>query len=184
MLKKCDNTLREFKGYERHEAVIAVNDLDFKIKYKNNCINCPEYGKNLSCPPYSPSFKDFVGSRKMAKVICFRTPLDYFDHLPKEKRARMAYDEMSSLLGEILMKERSQGKLVAGAGACKACRDCPIEKEGMICIKPEKQIFSLESLGVNLSSLIEMCFPFKLEWIESQYAARHICAVGACFFDG
>lgn len=169
-------------GFERYEATIPVSDFDFRIEYKNNCINCPEYGKNLSCPPYSPGFQDFIGHRKMAKIICLRTPLDYFDHLPEEKRARTAYDEMSFLLDEILMKERSQGRLVAGAGACKACRDCPIEKGEMICIKPEEQIFSLESLGVNISSLLERCFQIKLEWMKSRHAARHICSVGALFF--
>lgn len=169
--------------YERHEAIIAVSEMDFNMKNKDNCLNCPEYGKNFSCPPFSPGFNEFIGNLKRAKVICLRTPLHLFDHLPEEKRARTAYDKMSLILTDILIKERNKGHLIAGAGACKACLECPLEKETGLCIKPEEQIFSLESLGINISSLMKRCFQIKLEWSESHHAARHICAVGATFIN-
>lgn len=184
MIEKSDEMDRKFLSgtFERHESIIPVSEIDFKIKYKDNCVDCPEYGNNFSCPPFSPVFDDFIGSREMAKIICLRTPLHFFVHLPEDQRARAAYDRMSSLLAHILEGARREGHLVAGAGACKVCHDCPVEKGGMVCIKPDEQVFSLESLGVNLSSLMERCFQIKLEWTESRHAARHICAVGAFFF--
>jgi len=184
MIEFNENTdsLFALESVERHEAVIPITEIDFKMKYKDNCLSCPEYGKNLSCPPFSPGFHDFVGNLNRAKVICLRMPLHLLGDLPEKERPRAAYDRLSLLLAGILTEEREKGYKVAGAGACNACRVCPIEKGDMICIKPEEQIFSLESMGVNISALLERCFDIKLEWSESRYEARHICAVGACFY--
>lgn len=62
------------------------------------------------------------------------------------------------------------------------CLACPIIEGEGLCIKPERQIFSLESLGANVSTLIERCFDFSLEWSKQRNAARHVCAVGAFFY--
>ncbi|MDH3974760.1 MAG: DUF2284 domain-containing protein [Deltaproteobacteria bacterium] len=183
MTKLDKAAFQGIKDFERHEATIPVSHFDFRMQFKDNCLNCPEYGKNLSCPPHSPGFKDFIGGLEQAKVICLRLSLDKLGHLPVERRARAAHDMLSSSLTDILLKERRAGYLIAGAGACNACRECPLEKGGRVCVKPEEQIFSLESLGVNISSLLEKCFHLKLEWLKLHHEARHICAVGALFFN-
>ncbi|MDT8316750.1 MAG: DUF2284 domain-containing protein [bacterium] len=173
---------RIIESMERHEKLLPIADFDVSLKYKDNCLACPNYGKNLSCPPFSPAFSEYLRKAKEAKVICLRLPLETLHHLPAEERARAGYENLSSLLISELQEQRKKGHVVAGAGECKACKECPIVGEEGICIKPDKQIYSLESLGANLSTLIERCFDFSLEWDKERGAARHVCAVGAVFF--
>lgn len=168
---------------KRHEKLLPIDEFDAGLKYKDNCLTCPNYGKNLSCPPFSPAFNEYLRRAKKAKVICLRLPLEAVQQVPPGDRAREGYESLSSLLTTELQEERNKGHIVAGAGECKACNECPIDKGEGVCIKPDSRIYSLESLGTNLSALVEHCFDFRLEWNKEREEARHVCAVGAVFYE-
>ena len=42
-------------------------------------------------------------------------------------------------------------------------------------------IYSLESLGVNLTALTKQGFGFDLEWSTNDQAADFVCSLGAIF---
>ena len=165
--------------YERYEGLLALADFDHGKKYKLACRGCPRYGKNLSCPPYSPTFRQYADRTKFAKVICLRFPMGSFAHLLVEERYRSCFRQARSLLVDELLEYRSRGHIVAGCGACFACEQCGAEICEEDCKLPDKRIYSLESLGVNVTSLVKRCFELDFEWTVEEHAADFVCAVGA-----
>ena len=60
--------------------------------------------------------------------------------------------------------------------------DAPGHAGPEACSNPDKRIYSLESLGVNVADLCKKAFDLDLEWTSDGRTAGHVCAVGAVFF--
>jgi predicted metal-binding protein len=116
-------------------------------------------------------------------VICLRLPIECFHHLPPEARYPASFNKARSLLLHELSRYRSKGYAVAGSGACPVCSECAAMTGGERCKNPSQQIYSLESLGVNVAALVNRCFDIHLEWSSSQQTADFVCAVGAAFLN-
>lgn len=169
--------------YERYEAIIPISFFDHAKKYKTACEACQTFGKNFSCPPYSPYFPEFLDAQNYARVLCIRMSQEYFRNVIQEKIYLECFRKARSILVEELLSYRKQGYLVAGAGFCLACDVCAVEEGSDSCKNPDKKIYSLESLGVNLTSLTKQCFGFDLEWSVNGQAADFICSLGAIFMN-
>ncbi len=165
--------------YEHFESFIPISLIDSSDKNKLACEACSAFGNNFACPPFSPGFADFAGSSTHAQVICIRMPLEYFRHVQQEKIYEACFHQARALLVDELMGYRKRGYLTAGCGYCQACEVCGAEQGFAACIKPEKMIYSLESMGVNLTGLTKTCFPFELEWSADDYGVSFVCAMGA-----
>ena len=87
-----------------------------------------------------------------------------------------------SILTTELFKHREQGYTIAGSGTCVACEKCVIEDGDQRCKRPGERIYSLESLGVNVISLVKKCFNIDLDWNSDVITADFVSAVGAVFF--
>jgi len=85
-------------------------------------------------------------------------------------------------LNEELYEYRKQGYIIAGAGACRACKECVVETGRNVCRDPSRLIYSLESLGVNLVSLSENVLGLRLQWGGGELEAEHVAALGAAFY--
>jgi predicted metal-binding protein len=169
--------------YEQFEMTIPTAQFDQAQKYKLACEACPQQGKNFSCPPYSPTFQEYLGGLKTARVICIRIPQEVFHFLPAEKRYRRCFLKARDLLVKELVDYREKGFRVAGSGACQACTVCAIQEGFENCQKPDQRIYSLESLGTNLIALTKRCFDFELEWNSQDHSADFVCSIGAVFYD-
>ena len=180
-VKEFENEAGEQLFYERYEAVISIADFDFNKKYKIACEACHKYGKNFACPPYSPYFQDYLGNQNAAKVICIRMPQEYFRNEIQEKIYKKCFRTARGILLKELFDYKSQGNLVAGSGFCLGCDVCAVENGADCCQQPERKIYSLESLGVNLTSLTKRCFRFDLEWSATDHASDFVCSLGAVF---
>ncbi len=118
------------------------------------CRACPMYGKRPSCPPHAPDWreaKDWVGSFRKALLVKFSINMDDFE---EEKRKVLLW---------LLRREAElfrEGKLYAMAlfpGSCNLCDDCPFER-GQACRMPEKVRPSVDAVGIELSSLVDIDF--------------------------
>lgn len=163
---------------ERHEVRFPLTGFEYDGKYKMLCQGCPSYGKNLSCPPHSPTLLHHVEGCKTARVVCLRVSLEHF---AGPEGYREGYRVARKLLEKELLHGRKKGFIAAGAGPCRACDRCSLEQGENDCRKPEKRIYSLESLGVNVEALVKACFDFDLEWSGGKKGDGWICAVGALF---
>ncbi len=118
------------------------------------CRACPMYGKRPSCPPYAPDWreaKEWVGSFKKALIVKFSINMESFE---EEKRKALLW---------LLKREAElfrEGKLYAMAlfpGNCNLCDDCPFER-GQACRMPDKVRPSVDAVGIELSSLVDIDF--------------------------
>jgi predicted metal-binding protein len=167
---------------ERHERLISVADIEHSPRFQELCRSCPNYGKNLACPPTTPYFTSYVGQARSARIICFRIPVtDQANMTPEQQKedTRQAMDWLCRELGHYL----SQGYKVGGAGHCQLCETCAGESGETVCRKPAERIFSLEAMGVAVGALLKKTFGFSLEWNKGDNLARYMCAVGAVFYD-
>jgi predicted metal-binding protein len=169
--------------YEQYESIVPVSSFDHAEKYKVACEACRKFGKNFACPPHSPYFFEYLKTQSYAKVLCIRMPQEYFKDVIQEKIYRKCFRTARSILVEKLLSYREQGYLVAGSGFCLACDVCAVEEGADQCSKPNKKVFSLESLGVNLTTLTKSCFGFDLEWSATEQASDFVCSLGAVFFN-
>ncbi len=169
--------------YEKFEGFLPVEDFDQNAVYKQHCEGCGKYNKNLSCPPHSPTFARHIKGAKTARVVCVRIGLEYFACLAAEDKYRAGHQLTRDLLVGILLAYRKQGFIIAGSGACSACQKCVVELDGHECLQPDRQIVSLESLGVNVIALVSECFDFDLEWSADEQTATFVSAVGAVFYE-
>jgi predicted metal-binding protein len=168
--------------YEWYEAVLPVNQFLHEKKFRLACETCPNYQKNLSCPPYSPYFEEYLGHLNTAKVICIRLPQEYFQDISPDRRYRRSFKKARKLLVRELLEHRGKGFQIAGSGACRACPVCALNEGERECRNPDLRIYSLESLGTNLTALTRRCFNFDLEWSSPEQAASFVCAIGAVFY--
>lgn len=165
---------------ERLENRLDVSAFEYDRRIKKNCKECKNHTVNLSCPPHSPYFPDYVENLKEATVISFRVPLANFA-APVREAYHAAFTVVRSLLVGELLEGRETGYIVAGSGACLVCNSCAGESGTAECRFPVKRIYSLESMGVNVVSLSEKAFNIKLEWSDDTRAARYVSAIGAVF---
>jgi len=178
---KCSSDSGNTISYERYERVVPISVFEHDNKNKLLCKNCKDYEKNLSCPPYSPTFLDHIKKAKSSKVICLRFPAKHFNEQGGEDRYRVCFKRARALLVKELLNARGKGKIIAGAGACLECDPCAIADGSEICKNPKEKIYSLESIGVSVSALVKKCFDLNFEWPDDKHIARFICAVGAIF---
>jgi predicted metal-binding protein len=166
---------------KRFKNRVDVAVIEYSEQIKHNCEGCNNYKNNLSCPPHSPYFPDYVGASKTAAIICFRVPLDKFTTIPVRNAYHAAFTVVRSLLVGELIKGRKASHIVAGSGACLVCNPCAGESDNTECRFPAKRLYSLESLGVNVVSLSERALNLRLEWSDDAHAAHYISAIGAIF---
>jgi len=167
--------------FEQYEAIITISSFEYSDKNKTACKACEKFGKNFACPPFSPGFKEYAGAQKNAKVISVRMPQEYFNQVIQENIYWDCCRKAEGILIEELLRYREKGYLIAGAGPCSSCEICAIEKEYKKCINPDNRIYSLESLGVNITALIKRCFNFDLEWNAKGQMTNFVCSTGAVF---
>ena len=168
---------------ERFERTIFTSDIDFQTENKLACEACSQHARNLACPPFSPPFLRHTGGKTRAKVIGYRVSLDQFPQHAVEERYHAAFREVRGLLVNELLEDRRHGRVVAGAGACLACKECAVVEGERECRNPAMMIYSLESMGVNIVALSEKALDLRLEWSGGSCTAEHVIAIGAVFND-
>jgi len=181
VLKHTDTKGTEYY-IEHFETCLQVSEIDASGKYKVACEPCRKYGKNLACPPYSPTLKAYIKDSRKAEIICYRIHIEQFPAIIMEDRYRGAFNKVREMLTDELLRYRKKGHIIAGSGTCLVCEQCTVDLGKKRCKHPSKRIYSLESMGVNVVSLTEKAFGFKLEWSGCDSAADFVSAVGAVFY--
>jgi len=167
---------------ERLERRMEASEVPFHPDFKAGCESCPMRGRNFACPPMSPMLTDYVRGASKATVIAYRTPMEQFRaNVIMEERYFEAYHMMQELLAEELLTHRKRGRIVAGSGPCRACKECALAAGEAECRMPEMMIYSLESMGVSVVQLSEVAFGITLEWSGMEQGADYVSAIGAVF---
>lgn len=160
--------------------VIPADQIAIENRVRLRCmIGCPTYGKNLKCPPYTPSveeFRNMVNEYDFAMVVKLRYPEISPEltekYKPKGEDAKLwnlyqdtdkiastiwsdfagIYRSMLTLLLELERAAFNQGYTLATAffgGKCMLCEKCNV-KNGF-CLNPLMARFAVEAMGINMS---------------------------------
>lgn len=167
--------------YQRYEAEFPVGDFPQGPEVRAACEQCPSHGRNLACPPHSPTFAEAVAGARTARILCLRFPLGPSGDAAPAERARELYRAAGALLARELREAREQGAVVLGSGECRACEVCAAVDGQTRCRAPQERLYSLESTGVRVGELVREALGLDLQWAAGRRNPDHVCAVGAVF---
>lgn len=180
MITRTEKAVERGIAHEKHSGIVDVADIEHGNSFKELCRDCPTYGKNLACPPHSPSFLEFAGKAIRAEVICVRVPRP--DGAKDEKVVEI-FREAGDILNRMLLAYRASGHRIAGSGPCRVCEQCAGESGQETCRRTDDRVYSLESLGVNVVALAKAACTIDIEWASGSGKTAFISAVGAVFFE-
>ena len=137
---------------------ILANYMNFEY-FTNLCKEgCPNYNTNHTCPPNSPTFTDYAKNYQSSLVIAM------YMNIPKNKNMDETHQYLRGVLSDLLihLEKRVNGLLTDG-GRCMYCKECTCV-ENLPCRFPEKLRFSMEAMGIDLSSLCENLLNHSMMW--------------------
>lgn len=160
--------------------VITTDHVVIEDRVRLKCMVCPYYGKNLKCPPYTPSIDEFrkiLNDYSIAMIVKLKPPeiskkiREYGQEKGDEARlwnqdlnnlSPVIWSEISdiyrTMLTDLLELERAafnQGYAFAMAffgGKCLLCENCNLEKG---CQNALMARFSAEAMGINVLKTAE-----------------------------
>jgi hypothetical protein len=118
---------------------------------------CPNYGKTLCCPPYTPELpfmKQFIGEYKNGIIIQYTVTLTEEDC---KDWTKVDTGVTNGLLEVLLKVERSAmlknyyKAFALKAGRCRLCETCNLKH----CVHPLEARPSLEACGIDVFALIK-----------------------------
>lgn len=132
--------------------ILPINSMvrDFRTDIK--CKTCSKYGKNLTCPPYSPDFNYFTklyASYSFAVILGKKWLYNNIEDF-NVCRVQSSVDLLNVLL-QIETLANSYGFYWAvsfGAGSCKLCKVCDVSNK--VCKNPDRSRYPLEATGVDV----------------------------------
>lgn len=106
---------------------------------------CPNYGKTLTCPPYSPKAEEMVNMVKSYnEAILFQISLVNVDNV----------NSLSKISAELEHELNHLGYYKAfglGAGPCMLCDECNLRE----CVHPDLARPAMEACGIDVHKTIE-----------------------------
>jgi len=155
------------------DKVVVEDRIVLKCK-----VGCPNYGKTLACPPYTPKAEEFrkiVGEYRYALFMKFESkakagselaqhlskpetdptiPQDIKDKM-REFWAAWKEDKLKMLSAVHALEKAAMSKgypLAVGlvSGYCQLCEKCTLDR--VTCVYPAKARYSEEAVGVNVQA--------------------------------
>jgi len=159
--------------------IVTADKISVEERVVLKCkVGCSNYGKTLSCPPYTPTAEEF---RKIVREYSYALFMKFKSHakadaklakhlstaetdptIPQDikekgKRFWSAWkDDKLKMLSVVLDLEKaamSKGyPLAIGfvSGYCQLCEKCTLDRS--ICVNPAKVRYSEEAVGVNVQA--------------------------------
>lgn len=149
-----------------------------KEKFLHLCkVGCPNYNKKWSCPPHSPTFISVATKWKYLYVFYLRMPLAGFKDIKNSYLRVKAANVMLKSRADRYLRFLSEkhGKYIS-TGSCRLCKPCKC-KEGKPCAHPGLMSYSFESLGIDVTELINKYFDNPLQWYKKKEPIEYTSVV-------
>jgi predicted metal-binding protein len=183
--KYYTNNKREFNIKIRSKEIPVKDILQFENKslFDDMCKSgCKNYNKKCSCPPYSPSFTVYSKNYDMCKVYLMYIDMKQFNYFNGHGyfKVKVGNGILKPLMDKMLFNysESKNGRIIT-SGSCRSCNKC-----GLPCKKPNKRIYSFESMGINVSELSEFIFNHKLLWYKNKTIPEYTSILSGYLFKG
>lgn len=145
---------------------IECFSMENRIVFRDLCKSgCKNYGQKWSCPPYSPSFRQFVKEYGWLNVFYMKIYLHQFSYIKNPYlKVKAGNSVLKSKADKFLgMMSQKYGGAYISTGSCRRCKPCKC-KLSLPCAHPEQMAYSFEALGVDVSQLVKYCFQQPLLW--------------------
>jgi predicted metal-binding protein len=156
----------------------SLIDLLYKKKFDELCKSgCPNYQKKWSCPPYSPSYLQFIQGYPYLWIFFMKINLNQFSYIKsnylKVKAANSILKSKIDKYGREMALHH--GKYIS-TGSCRLCKPCGC-KLNMPCKYPNKMSYSFEALGMDVGELVRRYFHQELLWYRKGYVPKYTSVV-------
>jgi len=163
-------------------AMIDPTKIRYSEEFRRLCEQnkCGHYGKNWMCPPAVGPYEDLKAKANRYKGgLVFQT-VHQLSHSRDRKALREAFKAHDESLNKIIKHLRDRYSieeiLPLGAGPCTYCEECAFHN-GEECRFPDRAVASLESHGIDVGALMNLCgMPYKFE-------KHSVTLVGAVLFN-
>lgn len=142
-------------------------------KFLPFCQSCENYDNRWSCPPTSFQPEEYLA--KFAQIIMIGTKVTYThkarevattDELVASYSRRILKKAQKLISGQLLdLEQKFPGVKSCAAGSCPWCCKCT-RPDNKPCKKPDHMRYSLDTFGLDLTSLCEHEFKWPLQWIK------------------
>lgn len=141
-------------------------------KFLPLCRECPDYGRNWSCPPGTPDMRSIGKKYQYAQIIGLKVIYEervrreaMLDPVREEQLRQQTYGKAKrELLRALLALEKEiPGSMVIMAGKCELCPSCA-RSEGKPCRHPEKMRYSYSGLGFDQDRIAREILEMPLLW--------------------
>lgn len=163
---------------ERFEQEIDIGtyvkeyvDVDY---FLNLCRECPSYGRVWSCPPYDFNPVSLLKSYDMFHIQGY---VIKYSGERTEKEMIEVLREVKQKLSKELRLQEDDSSMALEAGSCNECERCS-RSDGKKCIHPEKMRYSVESLGGNVTKILEELCGKRIQWIDGNSLPNHFILIG------
>lgn len=152
--------------------------LENKDKFRTLCDEgCINYNKKWSCPPYSPTFSEFTSKWSNLYVIYIRVETEQFSYIKNDYlKIKAANSIMKSRADKYLRKMANRYGSYISTGSCRLCKPCKCKK-GLACAHPTEMTYSFESLGIDVSALVDIRFCYPLLWYKQHSLPQYTSVV-------
>ena len=144
-----------------------------KLRFENLCKSgCPNYGRKWSCPPYSPGYSAYYKDYPHVLLVLFWCTLDQFSYAGTEIiKVKAANSILKSSIDRFMrsLAQEFNGVMLSN-GSCRLCRPCSRKTGTDGCKRPEEMRFSMEALGLDVSSISKDFFDHPLMWYKNKKA--------------
>ena len=146
--------------------------------FSNLCsVGCRNYNKKWSCPPFSPSFHDFSFGWEKLFVLYMRIDTKQFSYIKNDYlKIKAANSILKSRADKFLRFMAALHGIFISTGSCRLCKPCKCSMN-LPCARPKAMTYSFESLGVNVSALVDLCFSKPLLWYKQKHLPEYTSVV-------
>jgi predicted metal-binding protein len=157
MVKKSLESLRKraLQLWAKDAKIIDVNTVKVAPWVRYKCrFGCDEFGRSLTCPPYSPTAKETQGI-----LDCYKKAI----LIHTEKGAKIDISDIAVKLEKEAFFAGYYKALAMGAGPCRLCARCNIKGA---CRHAYQARPSMEACGIDVYQTVRLN-GFQVETLDS-----------------
>lgn len=147
-------------------------------KYNELCkIGCINYEKKWSCPPFTPSYNQYIKNYINLSLCVLSINLSQFSYIKNDYlKVKAANVILKSRIDKTLRSLSQDGVGYISTGSCRLCKPCKC-KTNENCAKPDSMSYSFEALGVDVGSMVMGIFHHQLLWYKKSALPEYTTVV-------
>jgi predicted metal-binding protein len=157
---------------------VSITNFSNKDLFLELCRNgCQNYAKKWSCPPFAPSYAEYIDRWDYLTVFLFQVDMFQFFYIKNNYlKIKAANSILKSRADRFLRHLALQHGGYISTGSCRLCKPCKCKLE-LPCTHPKNMSFSFEAMGINVDALVQNHFNTQLLWYKQGCLPKYTSVV-------